>query len=123
ARRGGVIGMDARAGRERFRRAHNGPVLAIGWSADGQRLATAGDNSKPMVVWDLATRQPIARLRHDPRVWDVAWSPDGQRIASGGDDHTVRVWQVSSGREVVEARHGNPLFGLDGSRDRFRLAC
>jgi WD40 repeat protein len=75
-----------------------------------------------LVVWDLATRQPAARLRHDPRVWDVAWSPDGQRIASGGDDHIVRVWQVASAREVMQARHDNPVFGLDWSRDGLRLA-
>ncbi len=30
----------------------------------------------------------------------VSFSPDGQILASGGSDHTVRIWQVSDGRQL-----------------------
>jgi len=29
-----------------------------------------------------------------------AWSPDGTRLAFSSDDTTVRVWNVTTGREV-----------------------
>ncbi|MEI6429362.1 MAG: CHAT domain-containing protein [Pseudanabaena sp. ELA607] len=30
----------------------------------------------------------------------VSFSPDGQTLASGGSDHTVRIWQVSDGKQL-----------------------
>jgi WD40 repeat protein len=120
---GQVLIMEARTGRERFRLDHGGPVLAIAWAPDGQRLVTAGDRSKPILVWDLSTRRPVeASMHHDPKVWDVAWSPDGRSIASVGDDPSVWVWNVATGRGVPRGKHGKPVKSLAWSPDSQRLA-
>jgi serine/threonine protein kinase len=37
-------------------------------------------------------------LGHSNIVTGVVWSPDGKRIASGSTDHTVQVWEVTSGK-------------------------
>ena len=42
---------------------------------------------------------PQSHVMH-MQVRSVVFSPDGRSIASGSDDMTVRVWDVSTGKEV-----------------------
>ena len=39
-------------------------------------------------------------LGHSGDVYTVAISPDGQYIVSGSEDKSIKVWELSSGREV-----------------------
>lgn len=36
--------------------------------------------------------------RHDGAVRALAATPDGSRLVTGGDDHTIRIWNLTSGR-------------------------
>ena len=74
---------------------------AITWSANGQLLATSGQN--PVIqVWDPTTGELLAELTgHNSPVWSAAWSPDGSRLATGsgnyeisGGDTSIRLWGV-----------------------------
>jgi WD40 repeat protein len=80
---------------------HGGPVLALAWSPDGKRLATAGE-SKQILIWGWgwfgASRK--ARLRaHAEFLTALAISPDGHRLAAAGLDRTVVLWDAAVPKE------------------------
>ena len=42
----------------------------------------------------------VPQLGHWTAVNSVAYSPDGKTALSGSDDHTARVWDLATGREI-----------------------
>jgi WD40 repeat protein len=52
----------------------------------------------------------------------LAYSPDGRRLASASADHTVRVWNVDTGKQLFEPLRGHTdmarsvAFSQDGHR-------
>src|SRR5947209_17485263 len=51
-----------------------------------------------LAYWRAGAREVrVFRGHHDP-VWVVAYHPDGTMAASGSVDHTIRGWEVGSGR-------------------------
>ncbi|KAG4273322.1 hypothetical protein FPRO04_14559 [Fusarium proliferatum] len=76
---------------------HDGSVLSVVFSADGQRLAS-GSGDKTVKVWDAHSGECLKTLEgHDGSVSSVVFSADGQRLASGSDDKTVKIWDAHSG--------------------------
>jgi WD40 repeat protein/serine/threonine protein kinase len=38
---------------------------------------------------------------HTDLVFDIAWSPDGRRLVSSSQDRTAKIWDISSGQELL----------------------
>jgi WD40 repeat protein len=72
---------------------------AISFSGDGKLLAT-GSGSGRVVVWDVGTRTPTARLvPHQPGATAAALSPAGDLLATSGEDGRLRLWNPAGGTE------------------------
>jgi WD40 repeat protein len=82
---------------------HKGPVLAAGFSPDGQRVFTlAGDTAQ---VWTLAGKPLGGPLKHGAAVTSAAFSPDGKWLATGSRDNKARIWEYETGNVVQEVKH------------------
>lgn len=79
---------------------HQGSILALKVSPNGQLLATASSD-KEVKLWDLATHRELASLEgHGAQVTAVAFSPDSSLLASAGGDKEVKVWDVKTHLQV-----------------------
>jgi hypothetical protein len=77
-------------------RGHRGRPLALAFSPDGLRLATAGWDSE-IKLWDLESGQEVLALHgHQEGVMSLAFSRDGSVLASAGIDKTARLWSGAS---------------------------
>jgi WD40 repeat protein len=50
--------------------------------------------------WDRAAGIAVVQTGHSRNVGAVAFSPDGSVALSGSDDGTLKLWEVSTGREI-----------------------
>src|SRR5262249_54560616 len=70
---------------------------AVAFSADGERLVTAAENT---VRLGTLRGDPRVLSGHRSHVQAVAFHPGGKTVASGSKDYTIRFWNAESGMEV-----------------------
>lgn len=95
------------------------PILSTEYSVRKKSAAPA------WIRLDTPFRESPALIRtlsgHTDYVNACDVSPDGRRIASVGADHTLRIWEASSGQQLLVAHPGlgslnGCTFSSDGSR-------
>lgn len=88
-------------------------LCALAFSADGAvRSASWIEEEYALATWQVGSSQPAAAHRlpvSHSRQWprgDFAFSPDGSRLAAAAQDNmTVKVWDASSGEELLSLSH------------------
>ena len=112
---------------------HMDRVESIMFSPDGTKLAS-GSADRTVKLWEVATGENINTLggtdspsaaeqmlhmfarrtsksaQHRSPVTSVAFSPDGTKLASGDMDGMVKVWDVSTGRNIRIVRGPGGLY-------------
>jgi len=90
---------DFKNGKEIKKINHGRAITSVEFSPDGKLALSVGDF---FYVWDLDNYKEIWRLSHpgrDSKVNDAVFSPDSKEILSAGNDNTLRLWNISSGKE------------------------
>jgi WD40 repeat protein len=90
---------------------HGQELVTAALSPDGSKVLTAGGNE--VQLWDAATGGVLYMLKHAGYVRCACFSPDGSRVLSGGDDKFARVWDVSTGTQLVGREHPAAVYQVD----------
>ncbi|HEX4707676.1 MAG TPA: WD40 repeat domain-containing protein, partial [Candidatus Udaeobacter sp.] len=109
---------ESATGRVSRRLVHKTAVTDVTFSRDGKLLATC--DATTARVWDVASGESIAppMIQQEPNIGSsmrdqlksVAFSADGKLLGTANGDGTARIWDVSSGNEIVR-------LSLKGSAD------
>lgn len=115
-------------GRESIPRYIPGAKISAGpaFSPDGKFLACGTREIQPFLqMWDADSDngQPKLSLKgHRILITSVAFSSDGKRLVSGSEDRTIKIWDVSTGKEIATLHEEGTPFCLAFSPDGQRLA-
>jgi WD40 repeat protein len=98
-------------------------LWSLSLRSDDRIAATAPLREPEAVLWDVKTGKPMIRLPHPANVSAVAFDPSGAYIATGAVDGSVRIWDVSRQRAIVEYEGENrrSVMGLRFTSDGSRL--
>lgn len=104
-------------------------ISVVSYSLDGKYVATGCWWSNYVRIWDAKTGKVLHRIdlrstinqNVEFQVSSVAFSPDGTKVLLGGWRWTAQLWDISTGREILElkgheGRIGSVGFSHDGKR-------
>jgi hypothetical protein len=94
--------------------AHPGWIRALAVSADGQWLATGG-NDTVVKIWSAADGTPVGELPHPDRVFSLLFTAGGA-LVSGDLKGVIREWDIAS-RGVRRQLAAHVLYQRDNNQE------
>ncbi len=112
---------DVETGKSRRVRREETGIGPVALSPDERHAAYVCGNT--IRLCDLATGDEVMTFRgHSGSIRVFAFCGDGRRLVSGGiDDHTIRVWNVETGEEIRQMKHGHGVMSVAVFPDDRRL--
>jgi WD40 repeat protein len=103
---------------------NEGQIYAVAVSPSGKLAAVGGwiggSDEKAVLIFDIATKQIVARLGRLPNVVDsLAFSDDGRRLAAGlGGANGIRIWDTEEWRQIAsDPAYRDDTYGLSFAPD------
>jgi len=92
---------DALSGKELHSFSHTRIVKSVNFSADSNKLLTAGQD-KILRIFDISNPDSAPQLLegHTQSVKTALWCKDQKTIVSGGGDSVLRVWDIRNPGEI-----------------------
>jgi len=116
---------DVASGKEiRLIDGHFGRVSGIAFRPDGAEIVTVSGDGM-LRVWNVATGLCLRTIDVSPNqeLWAVACSPNGRWIAVAGNDHTLKLLEAATGKEIYSLKaRGYTIRGVAFSPDSHMLA-
>lgn len=95
---------------------------AIRFSPDSLQLAIAGEILGGVLIVDAESGLQSCKIDDDRSSTEkICWSPDGKRIAMGMLQGMTSIYDVSTGRRVIELKLPEEILALDFSPDGSKL--
>ncbi|HUY36301.1 MAG TPA: PDZ domain-containing protein [Pirellulales bacterium] len=114
----------------RYLRGQRNDCVAVSFSPDGSRLASACYDGTAR-IWDTATWQELHVLENPEtasdqgqrRIYDVAFSPDGKLLSMASAEGNVIIWDATTGEQLETlSAHTNMVLSVAFSPDGHTLA-
>lgn len=121
ARQGAVRLFDIESGEQITELSHDGTVVDVAYSPNGNILASASADGR-LRIWSLESEAIVRTMLHDGAVRALAFSPNGRQLASVSIDGSARTWSVATGKELARFSLGSAGHAVAFSPDGKRLA-
>jgi WD40 repeat protein len=89
------------SGKESTLAGHKAAVSAVAFSPDGKMLAS-GSLDRTILLWDLATGQPIRTMELSDQAYSLVFYPDGDALLVGGQSGITSIWSTQTGEELFK---------------------
>ncbi|KAG9070327.1 hypothetical protein KI688_009664 [Linnemannia hyalina] len=101
-----------------------GSITACAYSPDGRMLGVMVDgDGLGISIYDTSTWQLLLLITATVHVATIAFSPDSRRIVSGDEKGVIRLWDCTSGEELLTMEgHTNSIRSLTYSPCGDRIA-
>ncbi|MBR8839701.1 MAG: caspase family protein [Stigonema ocellatum SAG 48.90 = DSM 106950] len=96
---------------------------ALVFSPDSRYLITdAGNGAK---LWDVQNRREIDHFFHESpnnRLDGIALSPNGKYLATASDNNTIKLWDISSHKEIATLQHRSVVIAFSPD-SKYLVTC
>jgi len=96
-------------------------INSLAFNAESTRLASAHEDSKEVIIWDVESGQQLDIMPFDETVYSLSYSPKGSTLAVGLTNQII-LWDTLQNKEFATLGQVGNILSMSFSRDGNWLA-